>query len=209
MLVKEIMNKSPKLINSNTKLCEAYEIMQKNGIRHLPVIENGKLVGVVTDRDLRLATSRLAKKPFNPEDEVKKVMSSPVQTINANDPVEQAVRIMRELKIGCLPVIEGGEIVGLITVSDILDAMLKLIGINLPSGRLDLRMENRPGQLAKLANLLAEKNINIHSILTYPENGKRSRLILRVGTMEIRPLAKEICNLGIEVVWPPKISCVK
>ena len=209
MLVKEVMTKNPIGVESSSTLCEAYSLMQEKGIRHLPVLENGKLVGIITDRDLRLATSRLAERPFNPDDRVEKVMSKPVQIINPSDPVEQAIRIMRELKIGCLPVVEKGAVIGIITVSDIMDAFLKLIGINLPSGRLDLRMENKPGQLAKLANLLAERKINIHSILTYPENGKRSRLILRVDTMEVRMLAEKICEKGIEVVWPPKISCIK
>ena len=209
MLVKEVMTKNPITVESSSTLCDTYALMQEKGIRHLPVLEKGKLAGIITDRDLRLATSRLAERPFNPDDRVEKVMSKPVQVINPSDPVEQAIRIMRELKIGCLPVVESGEVVGIITVSDIMDAFLKLIGINLPSGRLDLRMENKPGQLAKLANLLAEKKINIHSILTYPENGTRSRLILRVDTMEVRMLAEKICENGIEVVWPPKISCIK
>ncbi len=209
MLVKEVMTKNPITVESSSTLCDTYSLMQEKGIRHIPVLEKGKLVGIITDRDLRLATSRLAERPFNPDDRVEKVMSKPVQIINPSDPVEQAIRIMRELKIGCLPVVEKGEVVGIITVSDIMDTFLKLIGINLPSGRLDLRMENKPGQLAKLANLLAERKINIHSILTYPENGKRSRLILRVDTMEVRTLAEKICEEGIEVVWPPKISCIK
>ena len=70
-------------------------------------------------------------------------------------------------------------------------------------------MQDQPGELARLTAFLAGRKVNIHSIMTYPENGRRGRVILRVGTMEIQPLAKAICDAGFEVMWPPHISCVE
>ena len=207
MLVQEIMHPNPIVIGPDVKLCDAYALMHDQKIRHLPVLENGMLMGIVTDRDLRLATSRLATHPFDPEARIEEVMNTPVQTAHPAEPVEHAIHMMRELKIGCLPVLDENMLVGIVTGADLLDAMLRLTGVNLPSGRLDLRLINRPGELARLAQLLAEHHVNIHSILTYMENGTRGRLVLRVGTMEIRALAKAICEAGFEVIWPPGISC--
>ncbi len=209
MIVKEIMNKAPITISPDTTLCDAYKLMQEKNIRHLPVLENDKLVGIVTDRDLRFATSRLKERPFDPKDKVESVMITPVQTALPSEPIESAAKMMRELKIGCLPVLENSRLVGIITIADLLDAMITLTGVKRPSGRLDIRLHNRPGELAKLANFLAEKKVNIHSILSYPEDGGKTRLVLRVNTMEIRMLADEICKTGFEVIWPTHISCVK
>jgi len=207
MLIREIMHPNPITIDVKTKLNDAYKIMQENGIRHLPVTEKGKLTGIVTDRDLRLATSKLAAHPFDPDAEVDKIMNHPVECTNANDPIEIATQLMRELKIGCMPVLEESQIVGIITAADILDAMLLLTGVHSPSGRLDIRILDKPGELAKLTNILSLHKINIYSILTYQEKNKKSRLVLRVNTMKIRSLGKILCSDGFEVLWPPRISC--
>ena len=209
MLIAEVMKPDPITISDKTKLNDAYKLMLDKGIRHLPVIKNWKLVGLVTDRDLRLATSKLAEHPFNPDTEVEKVMSHPVNTISPNDPVERATQIMRELKIGCLPVVEEDHLVGIVTVTDLLDALLILTGVHRPSGRLDVRLSDKPGELAKLTALIAERRLNIHSILTYPDRESKVRVVLRIGTIEVKLLAEVICNAGFEVIWPKHIACVK
>jgi acetoin utilization protein AcuB len=209
MIIKEIMKSDITSISPETKLSDAYSLMQKKNIRHLPVVEKNKLVGIVTDRDLRLSTSRLAKHPFEPEEAVKQIMSHPVKTTHPSDPIESAAQLMRELKIGCLPVVEEGLLVGMVTITDMLDALLLLTGVHQPSGRLDVRLSNRSGELARLASLLAGLKVNIHSILTYPEEDKTIRLVLRIGTIEMRLIAEAICSAGFEVIWPVQISCVK
>jgi acetoin utilization protein AcuB len=209
MLINEVMHPDPVYIPSETKLAEAYKLMQDKGIRHLPVLENNLIVGVVTDRDLRLATSKLAEHPFDPQTSVKSIMSYPVKTTSPSDPIESATQMMRELKIGCLPVVEENKLIGIVTNSDLLDALLLLTGVHQPSGRLDIRLPDKTGELARLTNLLAEKKVNIHSILTYPEKDGNIRLVLRLATMEIKVIAQAICNAGFKVIWPPKIACVK
>ena len=209
MIIKEIMKSDLTLISPETKLSDAYSLMQTKNIRHLPIVENNQLIGIVTDRDLRLATSRLAKHPFEPGEAVKQIMSHPVKTAHPSDPIESAAQQMREMKIGCLPIVEDNQLLGIVTITDMLDALLLLTGIHQPSGRLDIRLSNRSGELAKLASLLAELKVNIHSILTYPEKDNKIRLVLRIGSMEIRLIARAICNAGFEVVWPVQMSCVE
>ncbi len=209
MIIKDVMKNELTSISPDTKLSDAYQLMQDKNIRHLPVVENQKLVGIITDRDLRLATSKLAKHPFEPAEAVGSIMSYPVETTHPSDPIESAAQLMRELKIGCLPVVEDLSLVGIVTLTDMLDALLLLTGIHQPSGRLDVRLTNRTGELARLAALLAEYKVNIHSILTYPDKNNSIRLVLRVGTIEMKLIAKAICNAGFEVIWPVQIACVK
>lgn len=209
MLINEVMKINPVTITTGTRLNDAYKLMHEKGLRHLPVLKGGKLVGVVTDRDLRLATSQLAEHPFDPDTEVGKIMSHPVITTSPNDPIERATQMMRELKIGCLPVVEDMELIGIVTVTDLLDALLMLTGVHQPSGRLDVKLPDKPGELARLATLLAERRVNIHSILTYPDKEGKVRLVLRIGTIEMKMIAEAICNAGFEVTWPIHIACVK
>lgn len=209
MLIKEVMHLNPISIPINTKLCDAYAIMNEHGIRHLPIMDKEKLVGIVTDRDLRLATSKLAKHYFKTDSLVSEIMSHPVETTHPSEPVEAATQKMRELKIGCLPVLENFKLVGIVTGVDLLDAMLLLTGVHNPSGRLDVRLTDRTGEIARLTKLIAEKNVSIHSILSYQEENNKLRVVLRVSTMEIRTLAKVICNNNFEVLWPIQISCAE
>ncbi len=209
MLIREVMHPDPITVTVKTSLTEAYKIMEDKNIRHLPVMDKEKIAGIVTDRDLRLATSKLTKNPFDVETPVEKIMSHPVQTTHPSDPIEIATHTMRELKIGCLPVVEDMKLVGIVTGMDLLDALLLLTGIHQPSGRLDVRLPDRSGELARLTALIAERKVNIHSILTYPDKGHTIRLVLRVGTIEMKLLAEAICNAGFEVIWPVHIACVK
>jgi acetoin utilization protein AcuB len=207
MLVREVMHAEPVTIGPDASLEGAYAIMHEQGIRHLPVIDGGRVVGVVTDRDLRLATSRLAPHPFPSDTAVSEVMAHPVQTAHPLDPIESAARMMRELKIGCLPVLDGEKLVGIVTGIDILDALLRLTGVERPSGRLEVRLADQLGELARLTSFVSDQRINIHSVLSYPDAEHHGRIVLRVGTTNIRALVDRLCDAGFDVLWPPCKPC--
>jgi acetoin utilization protein AcuB len=207
MLVREIMHADPVSIGPDTPIERAAAMMREGNIRHLPVVEGDRLVGVVTDRDLRLATSSLSARPCSPSAPVREIMSHPVETTHPLDPIEVAARVMRELKIGCLPVLDGPRLVGIVTGVDILDALLQLTGVERPSGRIEVRLVDQPGELARLTALLGEQKLNIHSILSYPDGEHRGRTVLRVGTMDVRALAERLCDAGFEVLWPSVQPC--
>ena len=204
MLVKDIMKRPVITIGPQATLREAHQLMWERGIRHLPVLDEGRLVGIITDRDIRLATSVLRPNPLSCDARIYEVMKRPVLTADPLDPVEDAARLMREEKVGCLPVVEGKELVGIITGIDLLDALIILTGATRPSGRLEVLLPDRPGQLARLTAFFAEKKINIHSVLTYPIEDDKVMNVLRVETLEVRPLAAELRARGFEVVWPPE-----
>ncbi|MBZ5589490.1 MAG: CBS and ACT domain-containing protein [Acidobacteriia bacterium] len=202
MLVRDIMKSPVVVAECDATLASTYSLMREHGIRHVPVVRQGKLVGVVTDRDLRLATSALSTKPFSPKARIEKVMSQPAQTADPLDPVEEAARTMRQLKIGCLPVMSGADLVGIVTGLDLLDALLRLTGVSMPSGRLEVGLPDHPGELARLAAFLAAKQVNIRSILSHADADDRIRLVLRVGTIELKVIAQELRTQGFEVLWP-------
>jgi len=203
MLIRDIMKSPVVTIPPGTALADAYRTMQEGKIRHLAVVEGERLVGVVTDRDLRLATSNLAPAPFPPASLVAAVMRRDPVTADAGDPVEDAARTMRERRIGCLPIVDGERLVGIVTVVDLLDALLALTGVDKPSGRLEVRLPDRPGELARLTAFLSHRDLNVHSILSSPEGAESIRAVLRVGTIETRPLAEDLRRAGFTVLWPP------
>jgi acetoin utilization protein AcuB len=207
MLVRDIMRSPAVSISGDTTLQDAYAAMRQKGIRHLPVLEEDRLVGVITDRDLRLATSALAPSPFPPDSRVSKVMTRTPLTADQMDPVEDAARTMRERKIGCLPVLEDGRLIGILTGLDLLDALIRMTGVDKPSGRLEVRLPDHPGELARLTAVLSERNLNVHSVLTYPEGRDAVRTVFRVGTIETRLLAQDLRRAGFEVLWPPEKPC--
>lgn len=204
MLVRDIMRRPAIAVSSETTLSDAYRTMQREGIRHLPVVQGDTLVGVVTDRDLRLATSSLAEAPLPPDHRVGEVMSRHPETADPADPVEDAARTMRQRKIGCLPVLEAGQLVGIVTGVDLLDTILRMTGVDKPSGRLEVRLADRPGEIGRLTGFFGERNLNVHSILTHPEGAGSARVVLRIGSIETRLLAEELRRSGFEVLWPPE-----
>jgi len=126
--VSEIMKRQVVTIAAGDRLSTVEDIMTLGGVRHIPVVRGGRLIGVVTERDLlRTSLSKLiefgaeARRAFLGGIEMERVMSSRAVTIAASDSVEAAARIMAERKIGCLPVVDGAdEFVGLVTETDLL-----------------------------------------------------------------------------------------
>lgn len=204
MLVKDVMHSPVLTVDEGATLEAAYALMLQRSFRHIPVTREGKLVGMITDRDIRLATSPFAEGGAKSvETAVGNIMAHPVVTADPLDPVEEAARVMRNRKIGALPVVDGNEMVGIVTGIDLLDALLRLTGVQKPSGRLEVRLDDRPGELAHICQMLADRGINIHSLLTYPYDDSSVSAVFRIGALDTRRLAKELYDAQIEVLWPP------
>lgn len=207
MLVRDVMRTPAVSITAATTLEDAYRTMREKHIRHLPILDGTTLVGVVTDRDLRLATSSLAPKAFPADSAVATIMSRAPLTAAPWDPIEDAARVMREKKIGCLPVVDDGRVIGIITGLDLLDALMRMTGADKPSGRIEVRLPDKPGELARLTSFLSHRDLNVHSILTYPESPDAVRTVLRIGSIETRLVAQDLRRAEFDVVWPPEKPC--
>jgi len=126
-LVRDIMRGKPVTISAGDSLSTVEDIMRLGGVRHLPVVRGGKLVGVVSERDLlRLSLSHLnargtdERRAFLQALEIGRAMSTPAIVIEPAASLEKAALLLAENKIGCLPVVEGDDLVGLVTATDVL-----------------------------------------------------------------------------------------
>ena len=130
-------------------------------------------------------------------------------TITPDIIIEEAVQLMRDHKIGCLPVVDGNKLIGIITETDILDFLVDVFGLKMKGTRLTVALEDAPGQMHGVLEIMKNHNINIISIVspTFKVNGKRVAAI-RIQTHDYENLVKELKEKGYEVLsinkWSPK-----
>jgi len=133
-LVADIMSSNPVSVTPRNAIRTAINLMREGGYRRLPVIERGRLVGIITDRDLR----RAANSPFVVREqwydnfildhiEVGSCMTPNPLTIEPTAPIAEAARLMRNHKIGGLPVVADGQLLGIITETDLLDFLIEIL----------------------------------------------------------------------------------
>jgi len=214
LLVRDSMTREVVTLSPQTTAAEALALCRERGIRHLPVMDGGRLAGVVSDRDLRSATPALgdpARAEALQKLRVWGVMVRDVMTAHPEDPIEQAANIMREKKIGCLPVLEADELVGILTSSDVMEALVYLVGAHEPGSRVEVIMPDRPGTLAGVAGLFGELGINIVSVVAGARQKTQEGGLLegRIGIFKIDTIApgeavEVLEQAGYRVLWPPR-----
>ncbi len=214
LLVRDSMTREVVTISPQTTAAEALALCREKGIRHLPVMEEGRLAGLVSDRDLRSATPALGD-PERAEAlqkiRVWDVMVRDVLTAHPEDPIEQAANTMREKKIGCLPVLEAGELAGILTSSDVMEALVYLIGAHEPGSRVEVLMPDRPGTLAGVAGLFGELGINIVSVVAGARQEAQEGGVLegrigifKIDTIDPKEAVEVLKQAGYRVLWPPR-----
>jgi acetoin utilization protein AcuB len=214
LLVKDSMTREIVTLSPDETAGTALALCRERRIRHLPVLKEGRLVGIVSDRDLRSATPALgdpARSAALQEILVEDVMARDVLTALPDDPIEHAANVMREERIGCLPVVEGGELVGILTSSDVMAALVYLIGANEPGSRMEIALPDRPGSLAGAAGVFGMCGINIVSVAMgatrepTEEGALKERLVVfRVDTINTSEVVGYLEEAGYSVLWPPK-----
>ena len=212
LLVKDSMTREVVALPPQSTAGEALALCRERRIRHLPVLEGDRLVGIVSDRDLRSATPALGD-PARAEALgrilVHEVMVREVATAHPDDPIEEAANAMRERKIGCLPVVEDDALVGIVTSSDVREALVYLMGAHEPGTRLEVVMPDRPGTLAGVAGISGELGINIVSVVagprgSLPGSSQPGRVaVFRADTIDLREAVDILERAGYAVLWPP------
>jgi acetoin utilization protein AcuB len=214
LLVKDSMSREIVTLAPDETVGTALALCRERRIRHLPVLKEGRLVGIVSDRDLRSATPAFG----DPERAaalqrvlVEDVMARDVIVAHPEDPIEQAANAMRERRIGCLPVLDGGELVGILTASDVVDALVYLVGANEPGSRMEVAVPDRPGALAGAAGVFGMCGINIVSTAMGSrrepagEGSPRERVVVfRVDTIDTAEAVGYLEEAGYSVLWPPR-----
>jgi acetoin utilization protein AcuB len=206
MLVEQWMTPDPQTVSGKTPVMEAMQRLRAGGYRRLPVMEEGKLVGIVTDKNLKEATpskaTTLSVYELNyllSKLAVREVMSAPVITVGPDDPVERAALLMEEHKISGLPVVDGGEVVGIFTITDMLRAFVAVLGLKEGGTRVTVELPDEPGVLAKVTEVAAPSNI-VAVVTAGVEEGHRRQVVLRVVGEKAEEFPERLKAKGVEVV---------
>ncbi len=212
--VKDSMTREVATLSPEDTAKTALALCRERRIRHLPVLEDGRLVGIASDRDFRAAAPPLGdpdRAAALAEIRVGEVMAREVVTADSDDPIEQAANTMRERRIGSLPVLDSGELVGIITASDVMDALVYLVGAHEPGSRMEISLPDRPGSLAGAAGVFGMCGINIVSAAMgatrEPTDGGAIRermVVFRVDTIDTSEAVGYLEDAGYTVLWPPR-----
>lgn len=210
MLVRSRMTADVYTASPDTTIAEALGITRTHRIRHLPILRDGELVGLVTDRDLRLAMP-----PMWADDRgelldalhsrrIGDLMTTDLITAPSDMPVEDAAKLLYTHRIGCLPIMENGKLVGILTETDLLRAFAELFASRAPSVRLEVQMPNRPGELARVVRLIGiENRINIAGIVVPPlKASDESVAIMHLQIEDAAQIAHALRRIGYRVGTP-------
>lgn len=208
MLVGERMSYPVIPVHPETTLPEAIELMRREKIRRAPVMHNGKLVGIVTERDLLHATASSATtlsiwelNYLLSKVTVERVMSETVITVAEDTPIEEAARIMADNKIGGMPVLRGDHVVGIITETNLFKIFLELMGARERGVRVTVLVPEQAGQLAILTQAIAGAGGNIIALGTFAgEDPSNSLVMCKVAGVEPDLLRKQIAPFVERVV---------
>ena len=215
--IKENMQKNPITISPDASFYEARAIIRDKGIRHLPVVDkNHHLVGLITDRDIREAAPSDATSLSVHELhyllgklKVSAFMTpkNKLITITPETIIEKAVQLMHDHKIGCLPILEGENFIGIITETDVLGLFVDLFGLKKMGTRLTVALEDKPGQMHGILEVIKNLQVNIIAVAspTYKVQGKRMAAV-RIETQDYQPIVNGLKKAGYEVLSVDKWS---
>jgi acetoin utilization protein AcuB len=215
MLVKHRMTQKPFTVTIDTSLKEALELLERHPFRHLPVVDaDGNLKGIVTKRSLLLSspTSATTLSVFEVDyilshTKIGQVMSSPAIAVEPDLPLEEAARMMIDHRIGCLPVVEGEKLVGIISDTDIFRVFVEGLGGGHPSPRITVVVPEEVGSLAKVTGCMADIGANIYSLGIFWSEKPEDRVVtLRLEGVDKETAVQALEGVGIQVVtvWEPE-----
>ena len=189
MIINRVMTRNPIYIHPDMNINEVRSLMDREKIGHLPVLDKkNELAGLITRKDLSKASPSAATSLDMYEISyllskmtAKDVMAKKVITVGENEVVEEAARIMADNGIGCLPVLRGKLLVGIITDTDLFHVFLNAFGARHPGVRVTCSVQEKPGQIARLAQAISGRNGNITGLVTSEgDDLSRRRLTLKI-----------------------------
>lgn len=202
MFVSDWMTKKVFTVSPDSSISDAAKLTKEKGIKHLPVVKGGKIKGLLSDRDIKeyvpsRATSLdvyelhylLAKT------KVKSVMKTGVVTTSPDTPIEEAALLMHDADIGCLPVVENGGLVGIISDRDIFRVLVDITGVRHRGHRVYLTVQDKPGSIKDIADIIRKHGFSLQSILTSYEGvkkGFRNVVIRTKGSGNVVKLRMEL-----------------
>lgn len=214
MFVADCMTKNPVTIRPDAGMDEAEKLMDEGHFRRLPVVEDGKLVGFFTNRDLLCASPSSATTSDRHEVrtllakiKVADVMQKNVISVTDTMTIEEAALILERKKIGGLPVLsEGGDLVGIISSTDIFRAFTVVMGLDTGKTRLTIDVADQMGVLRDISTILANLDINIDSMVTLPQPNGTYQIIIRADIDDVDTVKKRLWAKGFTVSHVTRIG---
>jgi acetoin utilization protein AcuB len=209
MLVRERMSTQPVTIPADVTITKALQVMRQNEVRRLPVLdEEGNLIGIISEKDLLYASPSPATSLSIYEMHyllsrlrVTELMTTDPITVSPDTPLEEAARTMADNKIGGLPVMEGGRLVGIITETDIFKVFLEMLGARDKGLRLTLEMPERKGEIARLTTVIAQLGGNILALGSFLGDDPTTGVVtVKVEDVPVEELETAIQDLGMKVL---------
>lgn len=192
MFVRQFMTSQVFTVSPNESIADTLALMRDKKIDRLPVLEKGKLVGFVTDGDLREVSPSpattlsvfelnylVAKTP------IRDVAIKKVVTCDPDTRIEDAALLMREHRIGGLPVLEEGNLVGIITGYDILDAFLDIMGSRSPGERVVIEAKDKIGVLLDIATTIKQFEVNVTSLAFYHKKENQIQFLVHLNGEQV------------------------
>jgi acetoin utilization protein AcuB len=186
-----------------TRLPQLVRLLQRRGFRHLPVLDDGKLVGILSDRDVKQSMASAAstaggraRDRLLDELTAGQIMARTVVTIGPTAGVDEAARLMATRKISALPVTEGDRLVGIVTETDVLQLFVRAMGVLEPSSRVDVILRDETAGLLEVVRAVEEAGCRIASVMTLAMPTGEREVVLRLATINPGPAVKALQAKG-------------
>ena len=209
MKVKDRMSTDVKTATMDTSLMEALHMMEEHQIRRIPIMNKTKLVGIVTLSDLNRAApsavTALSVHEINyllGKTKLRDIVPKKQQvlTIGSENYIETAAKLMRANNVGGLPVVDDGQLVGIVTETDIFDALIDILGVYQAHSRLDLYVPDGQGRLAEITGIIAGMGINIlNAVAYYDEKKNLYKIIIRIESLQTAELIEKLKSHGYQI----------
>ena len=211
MRIRDVMTKNPVTVDSETLILDALRIMKENSIRRLPVVESGRLVGIVTQKDLNEAapapTTRTSAYEFHyflSKMKVKEVMKKDPVTVSSDTPFEEALKLGKKNNISSFPVVDDGKLVGITTESDIVRFLTRVLGLEEEGTRITIEGLGGKlgGDLQRIISIVENNRTVLLSMLSLPRPDKNDwMIVLRLKTKRPDPVVNDFKKAGFDVTY--------
>ncbi len=215
MFVGRRMARNLITVTPDTSILKVKNLLREYNIEQVPVVEGKKLVGIITDRDIRdnsaSPASTLSVHELNyllSEMKAEEVMTKKLHTVSPGTTIEEATKLINEKRVNSLPVVVNDELVGIITTCDMLNVLLEFMGMDTPSSRIELALSSDMGEIEKISSIINSMGLTIMSIVSAisSEKSDMRTTVIRVNTDDVTDLCKVFGESGYKVTTEYKVD---